>query len=328
MKKALFSTVALVAFTSVSLAADLPSRKETPVSPVVLPIWTGLYAGLNAGYGFGTNNNINSVSYGGYQTVIDTPFVDPAIASALSRNFSNSQNGFIGGAQFGYNYQWGSKVVVGLETDIQGSNISGNSYGRGVGSNSFVDNLGPATGSLAGSVIGGQSVVAGVNYLGTVRGRVGYLFTPTVLAYGTAGFTYGGAYANTNNSAIYSGVATASAGGQTFANAALGQNFYGNNNQSQLLVGWNAGGGLEWLFSDNWSLKGEAIYWNLGNMNVLTENWAVSPVTSASIIGTTIPVLSNAVASTNAKVNYQGIIARFGVNYHFNVGSMPVVAKY
>ena len=38
----------------------------------------------------------------------------------------------------------------------------------------------------------------------------------------------------------------------------------------QTLVGWNVGGGLEWMFMPNWSLKAEAIYWNMGNMTVPT----------------------------------------------------------
>ena len=48
------------------------------------------------------------------------------------------------------------------------------------------------------------SVNAGVDWLGTVRGRVGYLFTPTMLVYATGGLTYGGVYANVNNYAVAS----------------------------------------------------------------------------------------------------------------------------
>jgi outer membrane immunogenic protein len=36
------------------------------------------------------------------------------------------------------------------------------------------------------------------------------------------------------------------------------------------LSGWTAGGGLEWMFMQNWSLKAEALYWDLGRMNVET----------------------------------------------------------
>ena len=36
-----------------------------------------------------------------------------------------------------------------------------------------------------------------LDYLGTVRGRLGYLFTPTFLVYGTGGLAYGGVKAST-----------------------------------------------------------------------------------------------------------------------------------
>lgn len=66
-----------------ALAADLPRKAVSP-APYN---WTGLYAGLNAGYGWSSSNG-------------------------------NSANGFVGGAQAGYNWQTGN-FVWGLETDIQ-----------------------------------------------------------------------------------------------------------------------------------------------------------------------------------------------------------------
>jgi len=52
MKKLLLSATAIVTVMSVSaMAADLPSIKSAPVAPA--PMWTGFYAGLNSGYGWG-----------------------------------------------------------------------------------------------------------------------------------------------------------------------------------------------------------------------------------------------------------------------------------
>lgn len=78
-----------------ALAADLPLKTASP-APYS---WTGLYAGVNAGYGWATG----------------------------------SLNGFIGGAQAGYNWQTGN-FVWGVETDIQatGQNTTTTASGGGL----------------------------------------------------------------------------------------------------------------------------------------------------------------------------------------------------
>lgn len=65
MKKYLATVVsvsALVATSAVAFAADLPSRKEAVIAPAP-QLWTGAYAGLNIGYGFGIPNGTNTSSY-------------------------------------------------------------------------------------------------------------------------------------------------------------------------------------------------------------------------------------------------------------------------
>ena len=42
-----------------ALAADLPTKKEEVVVPVVVPAWAGFYAGLNAGGTWSNNNALN-----------------------------------------------------------------------------------------------------------------------------------------------------------------------------------------------------------------------------------------------------------------------------
>ena len=57
MKKILLSTVALVGLTVTAAAADLPSRKAPAMmAPVPVFTWTG-YVGVNAGYGWGNDDN-------------------------------------------------------------------------------------------------------------------------------------------------------------------------------------------------------------------------------------------------------------------------------
>lgn len=78
------------------------------------------------------------------------------------------------------------------------------------------------------------------------------------------------------------------------------------------------------MFMDNWSVKAEAVYWNLGSMNVNTAAYGNGINTPAGF-----PFLSNTnLGWGRTSVQYSGVIARAGVNYHFNFGTAPVVAKF
>lgn len=92
MRTTILVTMAAVAVAAgAATAADLP-RGPAPYSspaPVALYNWTGPYAGLNAGYQWGTITNSK---------------VEPS--------------GLLGGLQAGYNWQSG-QFVFGAETDIQ-----------------------------------------------------------------------------------------------------------------------------------------------------------------------------------------------------------------
>ena len=59
MKKLLLATVAVFGFAGAAAAADLPSRYAPPpvVAAVPLFTWTGFYVGVNAGYGWNTNDS-------------------------------------------------------------------------------------------------------------------------------------------------------------------------------------------------------------------------------------------------------------------------------
>ena len=318
MKKILLSATSLIALMGAASAADLPSHKAPPVAPAA-PSWTGFYAGLNAGYNFGTNNNTTSSNLGLPWYRIDTPpyanWVSAAGPIALNGNISNTQSGYMGGLQFGYNYQWGSNIVIGIESDIMGSSTRGNANTAGTAAfpANFQVQGNPLGQSLAYS--GQTSVMSGLDYLGTVRGRLGYLFTPTMLLYGTAGFSYGGAYAYVKQNAVDALYDNFPGVGCTFC---VG-NWRGGGNQNQILTGWNAGGGVEWMFMPNWSLKAEALYWNLGSMNVNTALAGVAPDPEGE--------MANNAGGGRTTVNYQGVVARAGLNYHFNWSGAPATQE-
>jgi outer membrane immunogenic protein len=304
MKKALLSAVSLAILSGSALAADLPSRKEAVVAPVVAPLWQGFYAGLNAGYGFGTANNAQN--YGWANPNYFNNNVDSAafagVNSYMGRNIY--QGGFIGGGQIGYNYQYGQSFLIGFETDMQGAGISGQGTASGAA---------PAVDGFYGhnTFASRSTIQAGINWMGTARGRIGYLVAPTVLLYATGGLAYGGTYVKTFPSTYF---ANTDGGGS----ANYGNWFSTENSQQNFNVGWTAGGGAEWMMAPNWSIKGEALYYDLGTTSVTNTTYNATSGSAGN----------NPIGGSTTKAYYQGVIARAGVNYHFNFGSVPVVAKF
>ena len=153
-----------------------------------------------------------------------------------------------------------------------------------------------------------------LNYLGTARGRLGYLVTPALLVYGTAGLAYGGVSSN----------AYVEQQSSTGATDEVGP---GGSSYSGTRLGWVAGGGFEWMFMGNWSVKAEYMYYDLGTHSVFMGQSAVFWNGSRSLPGVStgeILSLTNFASSTH----FNGNIVRAGVSYHFNMGSAPVVAKF
>jgi outer membrane immunogenic protein len=157
----LAATAALAIAASTAHAADLPSRYAPAPAYNALPVftWTGFYAGLNAGYGW----NVGTSRY-----------YDPAFGAVAGRR----GGGFVGGAQAGYNYQFGM-FVVGAEADLQYAAVGnkGASYG---------------TTYFPGDSDG---------YFGTIRARAGVAFD-RAFVYGTGGFAYGDIGGNKGRDAV------------------------------------------------------------------------------------------------------------------------------
>jgi len=320
MIKILSSAAAIALTLSIgpALAADLPSRKGPPpiyVPPPPPPMWTGFYLGLNAGGTFGGSDSVTTS--GGPLGLINGPwgycfpyYTNVNNAFGLAANSVNpvSNGGFIGGGQVGYNYQFNNAFVVGLEADIQG--IAGSSGSSSVSGFSAINTYPYALPNNVGST---ATASKSLNYLGTVRGRIGYLINPTLLVYGTGGLAYGGvnlrsAFFAVDTLWVPPGFATPAFGGSSY---------------SDTRVGWTAGGGVEWLFLPNWSAKIEYLYYDLGT--------ATTPVSVPTQFGHGIFAFLGPLISAGQQVSshFNGNIVRAGVNYHFNWGApAPVVAKY
>ena len=183
-------------------------------------------------------------------------------------NNGNGNNvAFIGGGQIGYNWQTGP-IVFGLETDAQYRSSFGVGQNGGLGG--FVNQRNDG-------------------FLGTARGRIGYAVSPMFMSYATGGAAYGNTWANNNANNIFFG----------------GFNGFGGNNNNNFRVGYTVGGGLEYAFTPNWSVKAEYLFVDLGRSN------------QQQFFG------------GGGGNRSQAHVARLGVNYKFGgVYSAPVVARY
>lgn len=300
MKQFLLATTAFAALGASAFAADLPRRAAPPVfTPVPVFTWTGFYAGFNAGYGFSTRGNDQP-------TVIAVPagaglFAGPNAAGVNTlRNgvvaFPNASNsdGFVGGGQIGYNYQFtpGSGVVIGIEADAQYVD-----FGRDRNRFAFA-----STGAIVpGSLVFNPNGLSSLDYFGTVRGRLGYAFDRT-LVYATGGFAYG------------------SGGGRDFGQA--------NGASDDFQTGYAVGGGVEFAVTPNSFLsflnvfnssavtfKIEGLYVNLDRGNhTNTGAFATTGFGNTVAVPTSAVLLSGA---TNLRRETEFAVVRAGVNYKF-----------
>ena len=201
MKRLLLAAAAATVAGAPALAADL-GRGPTPYygpPPAQLFNWTGFYVGSNAGWGWG---------------------------SAMGADPS----GYLIGLQAGYNFQYASGLLAGIESDIAISGIEGS----------------------------GASGTFGLDYLGTVRGRLGYAMD-RYLAYGTAGLAYG-------------------RGDISFA---------GLSNE-QTHVGYTVGAGVEAMIAPNITARLEYLYVDLGRETYTTTLGQTRAAFDANILRTAL----------------------------------------
>jgi outer membrane immunogenic protein len=217
--------------------------------------WTGFYVGVNAGYSWGQS---------------DTSFLLSDATTGLVRNATGSNfnlNGFVGGGQIGYNWQTVNRWVFGLETDFQGSGQDGDTTSVcGGGTLTALNSvcLPGHIGDTAPFDVPAFPVLTGfsqsLDWFGTVRVRVGYTVTPTLLAYLTGGLAYG----RVSSRLAVSGVnITGDNGTNTFVLTPVAAFFSDASTQA----GWTLGFGLEGVLGGNWTGKIEYIYLDLGTVS-------------------------------------------------------------
>ena len=153
-------------------------------------------------------------------------FVSGAGATTGITTVSPSPSGVVIGGQIGCDYQFAPSWVVGIEGAASGSTMKGS---RTVGLP-----LGNPDTAL---------VQAKTDFLTSVTARVGYAFD-NVLLYAKGGVALAGDRYDVTGS---------------FAGTPFG--FVGLENR----IGWTAGGGVEWAFSQHWSASLEYDYYQFGH---------------------------------------------------------------
>jgi len=329
--KLCFALLASAVLTADCALADdqLAGGAEPLAAAAPASSWTGFHAGLNAGYGWGVTDRTATIAVPQYDNF--GIFVAPSTSrgwSALANSGDAAVNrqGFIGGGQVGYDWQYGSSYVFGVEADIQGADIHGRGGRAGASGDVSHDSgvcitplscmflrLFPESRDITRSAAGIGEIAARQDWLGTARARFGYLVTPTVLVFGSGGLAYGGVQASAAHAFGLSEtiVATESfpTGNVTTSGTTIYPAFAGTGHASDVRVGWTAGGGVEWMFIRNWSMKAEALYYDLGGFSVASR-----PVGALTVFAGTLAVANSPVT----RLKFDGVIARAGVNYHFD----------
>jgi outer membrane immunogenic protein len=243
MKKLVVAAVVLGALIMPAMAADVPAPAYTKAPPPPAFNWTGFYLGGNAGWGSIDDNAL---------PFCFTPsgvWQGPGCDTVPGGRVRGS--GLVGGGQAGYNWQF-ARLVVGLETDIQGGDIKASTNVPGPFEIIGLGSSGPGVSFTAQEKL---------SWIGTLRGRFGVAFD-TVMIYATGGFAYGGV--SVSQAHILPAVQYPSSA-------------------SRDLNGWTFGGGVEWAFLGNLSARVEGLYYDLGTIS--TSSGSVPPISPTYVAG-------------------------------------------
>jgi outer membrane immunogenic protein len=200
------------------------------MAPPIAYNWTGFYIGGSVGARWAVVD---------WQTIEDTgpgggtPPVGPNNPASLD------STSFRVGAYAGYNWQFASEWLAGLEADI--------AWGR---NNSSVS---PFPGTPGGLFGGGptNSDTVKLGWDGSVRGRLGYLVGPTWLVYATGGVAF-------------QQIETISSCGTGGGYCGAGVTVSGAT--STVKAGWTVGGGVEAALWSRWLARVEYRYADYGQV--------------------------------------------------------------
>lgn len=236
--------------------------------------WSGFYFGANLGGAWGnsdasTNVDCNSRSNVNAYICSATALQSNGVAEGNAGSGGLSDDGVTGGGQAGYNAQSGH-FVYGVELDFNALDLHATRQGAG----GYTPN---------GAFTIGSSLAT--NWLFTTRGRLGWNVSH-VLVYATGGL----AVTDLEVTSTYSDN--------------LGPGTSLTSSSTDTKVGYVVGGGVEWMLTGNWTMRGEYLYVDFGSVS-----------TSGLLTNAGFPGQSNPFSTSE---DLSAHIARAGVNYRFD----------
>jgi outer membrane immunogenic protein len=239
-----------------ALAADI-LRKAPPPAPVAPPIqdWSGIYVGLEGGYGWGKQNfnNFDPFFSSKEQEARKECLFDEFTCGPNATIGSVSQSGWLAGGFVGAQKQWGS-WVLGIEADFDGADIKGSTTATAT--------------LLSGEVNQQHTINSKIDELGTVRGKVGWAWSPNWMIYATGGMAF--AHVKTDFSASQSleGIPFF---GIDFVNEQLIGGI--SSSAGTTMFGWTVGAGLDY----KWQLdQGSAIIFGVEYLHYQFEEHSIA----------------------------------------------------
>lgn len=223
MRRSLIAVVAasISVLSQNALGADLP-RKAPAAPPPPPPFsWTGFYVGIHAG-GAWTSGDSNF-----------NPLPDPVSWNRSPETFDLSRSSGLVGVHLGYNWQFAPQWVVGIEGDWSWTNNS---------TSEFVNTRNSA--GVAFAPASPAVMSRDLDWLASIRARLGFLVTPNLFLYGTGGAAFG----HVNYNATLSSVPPGTVWAVDFDKTG---------------TGWVVGGGVEWHWASNWLLRAEYLFYRL-----------------------------------------------------------------
>ena len=193
----------------------------------------------------------------------------------------NPNSSFLGGGTAGCNWQpIGSPIVLGIEGEAGYLRITGSAFDPLTSANPAFTQFS----TLSAIRIG--------DWYGMVTGRLGYAWD-RALVYVKGG----GAFVDVQT---------------TITDTINNPGFIAQSSSSKAT--WTVGGGLEWAFDWNWSVKAEYMF--IGLDNTSTCGFNANPV-------------FNTVGTYCWNHQIEGVhTAKIGLNYRFGAGAVPVIARY
>lgn len=251
-----------------SAGMEAQARAVSGVGAARASRWTGLYVGGTGGFAWGnpttaTSNNNDTTAF---NTSVFVP-LNPA-------EYHTKTTGWTAGALVGVNHQLNNRLVVGLEGDFSWADITG-----------AINKTAICAGYTGGNPNCTYTQSQKLQWLATLRGRLGFSIIPDTVIYGTAGLAASRvSFSHSLRTAGFAGTFTAAATG------------------AETKAGWVVGTGIESWLAPNWIVRLEYLHYDLGT------------------VSSTAPILAPGPTGTSARADFRvyGDVARGSLIYKFD----------